>query len=101
MRDSGDARWQRSRSVVQRSDNICERPRKYLVECQLDIFSLVIQEGHGWRDAELPENLIAIVVVPYLGNLAVNDAEPAGAVHQDVLSRGTNKPVTFAGMSAF
>src|ERR1041385_8264114 len=67
----------------------------------MDIFSLVIQEGHGWRDAELPENLIAVVVVPHLGDLPVNDAEPAPAMHQDVLTRGTNKPVAFTGMSAF
>ena len=84
--------------MLQRSDNVRERPRKYPVKRQLDIFGFVVQEGHGRGDAELAENFVAVVIVPDLGDLAVHNAEAAVAAHQDALSGGTNEPVAFAGM---
>src|SRR5947209_18013594 len=50
-----------------------------------------------WRHAKLPENLIAIEVVPYFDNLAIGNAEPAVSANQDLLPGGRHS-IAFAGV---
>src|SRR5437016_2853006 len=70
---------------------------EHLIQGNQKILGAVIKVSEFWRHAKLPENLVAVEVVPDFDDLAIHHAEPAVPANYNLLPSGRYS-IPFAGV---